>query len=162
MKLTTARLKKLIREELERYDGESDQDWKKRRMNSLRDYSDQSKKAGKMANYKISDATRYVLEVAHKAAKELGMISNDGSKYRTKTNYKSKQGGDVYETIMKLAVKDDFGNDRDYSIVVVHEDAERASQNKILAVDVKPADPRIKKKMEELMGSNPRFAINFI
>ena len=109
MKLTTARLKKLIREELERYDGESDQDWKKRRMSALQDYSNLSQKAGKMANYKISNVTQYVLEVAYKAAKELGMISNDGSKYTTETNY--NKGRDAYETVMKLAVKDGFGND---------------------------------------------------
>ena len=108
----------------------------------------QNKKASLEKDYKPSNAASFAHSMAMEAAKALGYVDRDGVTMKITPNYSIQKNR--FETAIEV------GGD---TILTTYETPE--TMDRQLAVDASTQDPALQKKMVEILGTSPRFGINF-
>ncbi len=161
MKVTKSYIKQLVKEELnkelsinevftpvERSEGESEEDFKMRRRASRDRDQRKHEREYNLSGYKMSEAAKYAFQVALEAGAVLGFSTGDYSQGSADTGLNN--AGD------KARINVQMGRD---TVLTIEEPIEN---ERVLGVVVSTFKKGMQEKMEEIMGSNPRFAIRFV
>tara|TARA_R110000868_G_scaffold99824_3_gene274608 strand:- start:425 stop:925 length:501 start_codon:yes stop_codon:yes gene_type:complete len=161
MKVTKSYIKRLIREELsrvlsvnevftpvEKYEGESEEDFKMRRKSTRGRDQRKNERESNLSGYKMSEAARYAFQLALEAGAVLGFSTGDSSQGSADTDLNN--AGD------KARISVQMGGD---TVLTIEEPVEN---ERVLGVVASTFKKGMQEKMEEIMGSNPRFAIRFV
>ena len=159
MKVTKSYIKQLVKEELgkvlnevftpvEKYQGESEEDFKARRGMQRKADSEEMRKRSKLSDYKTSKAADYASQVVLEAAQALGFSTGDSSQGSLEPAQLNSGGEGVYFRV-KMGQR---------TLAVIEEPLEN---ERVVGVVVKSSIKGLPEKMKEIMGSNPRYSIRF-
>jgi len=134
---------------VERFPGESEEEFKSRRMSQRKIDRRNIERQNKLSGYKPSEAARFAFRLSLEAATALGFSTGDSSQGSHDAPELDSNGEDAF-----IRVK--MGN-RTISVIYEPVDNER-----VLGVRVATSIKGLEEKMKEMMGSNPKFSIRFI
>ena len=160
MKVTKSYIKQLVKEELDRtlgelftpvekFPGESEEEFKDRRMSQRRVDRRNIERQNKLSGYEPSEAARFAFRLSLEAAAALGFSTGDSSQGSHDVPQLDSNGEDAYFKV-KMGSQ---------TISVIYEPVDN---ERVLGVRVATSIKGLKEKMKEMMGSNPKFSIRFI